>query len=188
MAMLLTYGILAVAESMIAKKQIQYATQASANAGAYVYGRTYIQELDRCIKEKILEQLEEDDGGLEREADADLELPSCSSNKLRQCAETDFEECDLELNSCWEEEVSPINICLHDDRVRQAASAAAREKAHQLARQYDLEHIHIAVDSETANVSADKRLETKVPRFGVSRYFSSSAKSKIVISQMEESE
>ena len=202
MAMLLTLGILAVAESKMAQQQLQYATQASANAGAYVYGRTYNKELNRCIKEKIEEELE----GLdvtEGEPVADSESESepsestdseesssesCTPAKLQQCVDTDFKECEIDLNSCWDEDESPIEACQEDGQVRQVAADAANSSAHHLADENKLTNVRFNLENEMADVSAEKELETQVPHFGVSQLFASQASSKVIIRATQEQE
>jgi hypothetical protein len=192
MGMLLMYGILAVTESLVAKKQVQYATQASANAGAYMYGRAYLKELNSCIKEKILEENEGENSEISENHDEPSETDSsvsvCLPSELRECAESDFEECAVDLTTCWEEAESPINACQEDRTVREAALDAAKDSARDIASRNHLEHFTFSLQNDLAEVSAERTLETRVPHFGVSRNFAGRASSKVIISDLQEEE
>lgn len=168
-AVSLSYGIVAVAETLIQKKEAVYGAQSSASAGAYVYGQTFVKEVKRCVKEKIEEYLAESPI-----TDTDQ---TCNKDKLYVCLESDFKHCEVDLAVCVPEKDEYILTCSDDELVIATSMEAANSSAQTIAQKYQLTDLKLSRSEDTMNVSASKELITKIPVLGMTGNMSIESKS-----------
>ncbi|MEO8581721.1 MAG: hypothetical protein ABI425_04025 [Patescibacteria group bacterium] len=162
-----TYGIVAVAETLIQKKEAIYGAQSSANAAAFVYAQTFVKKMHQCVGKKIEEAMS---------TSAQIN-PDCDNTKLKQCAEGDFTECGTIVFLCFPDEQNEIQACGQDENVRNESIQVARSSAQTIAKKYELKHVEISLFNDSVKVTGTKELKTQLPIFGTTDEFKVQAES-----------
>ena len=174
-AISLSYGIVAVAETLIQKKEAMYGAQSSASAASYVYAQTYVKKMHECVKTKISEEVSE----------SVVTNPNCDTSELQACLDSDFKSCDVDLDVCIPDESQIVDACTHDDKVLSESMDAAQSSAQTIAQKYKLKDVHLSLSDDTMRVSAQKELESQVPVFGSTGKIDVQAKSSFTLAKKD---